>query len=475
MTAARTKLFQHFGVGEPQEPFHQHLGVNVDKNLHLQRLGAAFEEYLRFSYNNKDSPHFADEKTEEDDCSEKEHHQQQQHATRAVHVVTEPSVAASAVPDKTAPGDKQTNVTGAGCCVWPAMAAAFSRKCVASLVDYKNPEKHADLTSPVVQSPIGAPPDKATNRQNPAPASPARPSPPQFATRCCHTPRRLLSCVMNAEVAGFSVAFILSASMLTFLGIFALTFIHLEAMTLDPVTVGRTTTTNVTANDSHALITTATEALEAQDAQREWVMIVGSFGAQAVILFGATGVPFAQPWNSLVGNVISAFIGVSCRYAHDALIDDLDAGIPSSPASSSLVTCTPSTATSAGTPTTAYACSAAATTSTGGGGKNVIKDIQWFWATLAVTLSLIAMLLTDSLHPPGGATAMIAVMSGRRVQRLRYYFLIFPIGLGTILFILMTYIWGAFFTNDPARRYPKLPGLKGWLPKHVHKYIDAKN
>ena len=41
------------------------------------------------------------------------------------------------------------------------------------------------------------------------------------------------------------------------------------------------------------------------------IMIVGSFGAQATLVFAAPTSPLAQPWNCVLGNGISSFIGVS--------------------------------------------------------------------------------------------------------------------------------------------------------------------
>ncbi len=43
------------------------------------------------------------------------------------------------------------------------------------------------------------------------------------------------------------------------------------------------------------------------------VMLIGSFGAQAVLLFAAPQAPFSQPWNAIAGNTFSALIGVFVR------------------------------------------------------------------------------------------------------------------------------------------------------------------
>jgi hypothetical protein len=44
----------------------------------------------------------------------------------------------------------------------------------------------------------------------------------------------------------------------------------------------------------------------------ELMMIIGSFGASAVLIYGAIKSPLAQPRNLLGGHVISALIGVTC-------------------------------------------------------------------------------------------------------------------------------------------------------------------
>ncbi|HKG38949.1 MAG TPA: HPP family protein [Conexibacter sp.] len=83
--------------------------------------------------------------------------------------------------------------------------------------------------------------------------------------------------------------------------------------------------------------------------------IVASMGASAVLVFVVPTSPMAQPWPTVGGNAISALIGVAVGRAlgHGAL-----------------------------------ACG------------------------LAVALAIAAMSLTRSLHPPGGATALTAVLGG---------------------------------------------------------------
>ncbi len=125
------------------------------------------------------------------------------------------------------------------------------------------------------------------------------------------------------------------------------------------------------------------------------LLIIGSFGASAVLIYGAPKSPLAQPRNLLGGHLIAAAIGVS------------------------LVKC----------------CSC-----------------PWLTATLAVTLSLAAMHLTRTLHPPGGATALIVVISGPKIHQLGYLFLLMPVLSGLLILLLI-----ALLVNNlaPTRRYPE--------------------
>ena len=45
------------------------------------------------------------------------------------------------------------------------------------------------------------------------------------------------------------------------------------------------------------------------------VMVIGSFGASAVLIYGAINSPLAQPRNLVGGHIISAIIGVTCYIA----------------------------------------------------------------------------------------------------------------------------------------------------------------
>ena len=126
------------------------------------------------------------------------------------------------------------------------------------------------------------------------------------------------------------------------------------------------------------------------------LFLVGSFGASAVLLYGIPASPYAQPRNLIGGHVISAIIGVTCVAIF-----------------------------------TTYPAIAAA---------------------FAVSLSLAAMHLTRTVHPPGGATALIAVVGGENIHALGYWFVLTPILFGAVLMLVV-----AVLVNNISahRRYPQ--------------------
>lgn len=126
--------------------------------------------------------------------------------------------------------------------------------------------------------------------------------------------------------------------------------------------------------------------------------LVGSFGASAVLLYAAPHVEFAQPRNLLGGQVFSALIGV-----------------------------------------TIY--------------KYVSLDIGMLSA-LAVSSAIVIMHLTKTLHPPGGATALIAVIGSSKIHELDYLYVLFPILSGTIVMLIIALIINKL-SNSHDRKYPR--------------------
>lgn len=124
-------------------------------------------------------------------------------------------------------------------------------------------------------------------------------------------------------------------------------------------------------------------------------LVIGSLGASAVLLYGAPRSPLAQPRNLIGGHLFSALIGVSCWQ-----------WLGSEPALA---------------------------------------------AAVAVATAIVIMQLTRTLHPPGGATALIAVIGSPEIHALGYGFVLAPALLGPLLLLVI-----ALGVNNLARtrRYP---------------------
>lgn len=126
------------------------------------------------------------------------------------------------------------------------------------------------------------------------------------------------------------------------------------------------------------------------------MLIIGSFGASAVLIYGAIRSPLAQPRNLLGGHILSAIIGV-----------------------------------------TAF---------------QWLGGQPWLAAAVAVSISIAVMHLTMTLHPPGGATALIAVIGGESVHQLGYLYVVIPTALGAIVMLIVALI----VNNIPkSRKYPE--------------------
>ncbi len=128
----------------------------------------------------------------------------------------------------------------------------------------------------------------------------------------------------------------------------------------------------------------------------DMLMVIGSFGASAVLIYGAIRSPLAQPRNLVGGHMLSAAVGVA-----------------------------------------AYQC---------------FHHEMWLAAALAVSFAIALMHLTKTLHPPGGATALIAVIGGPKIHALGFGYVLLPTGLGAVLMMLVALL----INNIPkSRKYPE--------------------
>ncbi|CAM1335225.1 HPP family protein [Tenacibaculum aestuariivivum] len=127
----------------------------------------------------------------------------------------------------------------------------------------------------------------------------------------------------------------------------------------------------------------------------ENIFLIGSFGASCVLIYGAVQSPLAQPRNFIGGHVLSAIVGVSIH--------------------------------------------------------SFMPNIIWVTAPLAVSVSIILMQYTKTLHPPGGATALIAIIGTEKIKALGYLYVLSPVLSGTLILLLV-----ALVTNNMTKNriYP---------------------
>lgn len=133
------------------------------------------------------------------------------------------------------------------------------------------------------------------------------------------------------------------------------------------------------------------------------LFLVGSFGASSVLIYGVINSPLAQPRNLIGGHLVSALIGVTvCQF---------------------------------------------------------LPAPVWLLASLAVSLSIVAMQITKTLHPPGGATALIAVIGSEKIKALGYLYVLSPILSGVAILLVVALVFNNVTSH---RRYP--------LNKHWYKW-----
>jgi CBS-domain-containing membrane protein len=124
------------------------------------------------------------------------------------------------------------------------------------------------------------------------------------------------------------------------------------------------------------------------------VLLVASMAASAVLLFAVPHGQLSQPWPIVMGQVSSAAVGVTAAR---------------------------------------------------------FLDNRELAALVAVGVAVVVMRLLKALHPPGAATALIAVVGGSAVRDLGYRFLLEPVLLNSIVLVAVGVL---VHLPLPARRYP---------------------
>ncbi|SPF32478.1 HPP family protein [Candidatus Desulfosporosinus infrequens] len=118
--------------------------------------------------------------------------------------------------------------------------------------------------------------------------------------------------------------------------------------------------------------------------------VVASFGASAVLIYGVPDAPLSQPRNVIFGHTLSAAAGVATF---------------------------------------------------------MMFGLTWWSPGLGTALALVVMLLTKTTHPPGGATALFAVLTKAHPS-----YILTPIMAGATILVII----GLLVNNlSPNRQYPR--------------------
>jgi CBS domain-containing membrane protein len=138
------------------------------------------------------------------------------------------------------------------------------------------------------------------------------------------------------------------------------------------------------------------------------LFLIGSFGASSVLIYGIINSPLAQPRNLIGGHVICALVGVTIH--------------------------------------------------------KLLPGQLWLSAAISVSLSIVLMQITKTLHPPGGATALIANIGSPKIQALGYMYVLTPVLSGVLILLLVAII---FNNATPHRTYPR---NKDWYKVWKRRY-----
>jgi CBS-domain-containing membrane protein len=113
-------------------------------------------------------------------------------------------------------------------------------------------------------------------------------------------------------------------------------------------------------------------------------LLAASTGATALLIFALPDSEFSQPWSVLGGHTLSGLVGVTCFQ---------------------------------------------------------LLDNNFLSSALSVSLAIFVMHALKCLHPPGGATALLAVIGGEPITSLGFSYLLFPVLSNVLVLILIAGIF----------------------------------
>ncbi len=120
------------------------------------------------------------------------------------------------------------------------------------------------------------------------------------------------------------------------------------------------------------------------------LFLIGSMGATSTLIYGAFQSPLVQPRNLFGGHLISAFVGISVV--------------------------------------------------------KIFPDSIFIAAPLAVATAIFLMQVTRTLHPPGGAIALICAMGSEKVHEMGYLFIL-PVLLGAFTLFVVALVFNNLNRN----------------------------
>ncbi|USF87850.1 HPP family protein [Candidatus Endoriftia persephone] len=121
-------------------------------------------------------------------------------------------------------------------------------------------------------------------------------------------------------------------------------------------------------------------------------LILASTGASAVLIFSLPFSPVSRPWNLVGGHLVSAFAGVSCY---------------------------------------------------------LLVPGELLAASISIPSAMLLMHLFRCMHPPGGATAITAVVGGANVHALGYAFIVIPVFINAIILLSIAMAIATFRDDNP--------------------------
>ncbi|KAG1460080.1 hypothetical protein G6F56_006030 [Rhizopus delemar] len=155
--------------------------------------------------------------------------------------------------------------------------------------------------------------------------------------------------------------------------------------------------------------------------ERHAPIIVASFGAGAVLVYGAIDAPLAQPRNVICGQTIGSIVGV--------IFAQLFLGIKQDWPSEGLRTV-----------------------------------VMWIAGATSMATALVIMQLTKTVHPPAGATALIATTTASIIE-LRWFYI------GIVFLSAVLQVAVGCLINNLDRKYP----VYWWKPDTLPIKVDPAN